>query len=125
MNNYQKYFKSQIMILVVVLMATVFTLAISSQMSFLLSLRQSRLIGDSVKAFYAADSGVEWKMYEFIINKTITKPILTNNTSCCGSGDIIIKELSGIGGRFRIKSTGVSPATGDQKIKRTINTDLL
>ena len=123
--NHQKYFKSQVMILVVVLMATIFTLSISSQMSFLLSLRQSRLVMDSVRAFYAADSGVEWKMYEFFMAKSISAPKLTNNTSCCGSGDITIIEPSGIGSKFRIKSTGAYPASGDQKIKRTINTDLL
>jgi Tfp pilus assembly protein PilX len=125
MNNYQKHFKSQVMILVVVLMTTIFALAISSQMSFLLSLRQSRLIMDSVKAFYAADSGVEWKMYEFFTVKSISAPSLTNNTSCCGSSNIAIIEPSRIGSKFRIKSTGISPATGDPKINRTINTDLL
>ncbi len=124
MNNYQKYFKSQVMILVVVLMTTIFALAISSQMSFLLSLRQSRLAIDLVKAFYAADSGVEWKMYEFFIGD-ISKPTLTNQTSCCGPEDIFITTPSDIGTKFRIKSIGTSPATGDQNIKRTINSDLL
>lgn len=109
MNNYQKYFKSQVMILVVVLMTTIFALAISSQMSFLLSLRQSRLAIDSVKAFYAADSGVEWKMYEFFIGD-ISEPTLTNETSCCGE-DISITTPSDIGIKFRIISTGTSPAT--------------
>mgnify|MGYP005812954449 CR=1 FL=1 len=124
MNNHQKYFKSQIMILVVVLMTTVFSLAISSQMSFLLNLRQSRLIMDSVKAFYAADSGVEWKMYQFFIEKNASTPSLTNGTSCCGSENVTIIEPSRVGTKFQIKSTGVSPATGDQKIKRTINANL-
>lgn len=126
MNNYQKYFKSQVMILVVVLMTTIFALAISSQMSFLLSLRQSRLAIDSVKAFYAADSGVEWKMYEFFIGD-ISEPTLTNETFCCGEENISITTPSGIGTKFRIKSTGTSPATSTevQKVKRTINSDLL
>ena len=125
MNNYQKYFKSQVMILVVVLMTTIFVLAISSQMSFLLSLRQSRLAIDSVKAFYAADSGVEWKMYTFIMVESISAPSFNIYASCCGAGDISTTTLSGIGTKFRIKSVGTSPATGDQKIKRTINSDLL
>ncbi|HOM68456.1 MAG TPA: hypothetical protein PLA57_01560 [Candidatus Paceibacterota bacterium] len=123
--NYQKYFKSQVMILVVVLMAGIFALAVSSQMSFLLGLRQSRLTIDSVKAFYAADAGVEWQMYEFIRAESISAPNFNNEASCCGSDDISTTTPSGIGDKFRIKSTGTSPFTADQKIKRTINTDLL
>ena len=75
MNNYQKYFKSQVMILVVVLMAGIFALAVSSQMSFLLGLRQSRLTIDSVKAFYAADSGVEAALYQAFVGHSCSTPV--------------------------------------------------
>jgi len=50
---------------------------------------------------------------------------LTNETSCCGEEDISTTTPSDIGTKFRIKSIGTSPATGDQNIKRTINSDLL
>ena len=79
---------------------------------------------DSVKAFYAADAGVEWKFYSILKNDSIEPPLLSNNASCCGLQDIELIVPENPGERIRIKSVGRSPASSSLYIiRRSIETN--
>lgn len=48
--------------------------------AFARDIRQATQSGDSVKAFYAADSGVEWELYRTFLNEAAGKPTIKGAT---------------------------------------------
>lgn len=77
-------------------------------------IRQSSDAANSAKAIFAADTGIEWGLYQFFHATTTAAPALTNGASfvlTCASGDsgtncadastTIIKALGASGGLGR------------------------
>lgn len=105
-------------------MAGIFSTGAAISLSITKELRRLNAILDSVKAFYAADAGVEWKFYSALKDPVAEKPIFLNDASCCGDGDIQLLPPQGPGRPVRIKSIGVSPVNGALYIvKRSIETN--
>ncbi|OIO50909.1 MAG: hypothetical protein COX12_01550 [Candidatus Brennerbacteria bacterium CG23_combo_of_CG06-09_8_20_14_all_44_41] len=103
-----KYSHGQIMLLSVLLLSAIFSIVLSLSMSFTTNMQQTRLVGDSVRAFYAADTGIENGLYQYFKDKTATLPagIMTNYTYCC---DVTMREPQLPGEDLKITSTGYSP----------------
>ena len=81
-------------ILSVVTLVSVFIVNIVSN-----ELKLSRDINDSKKAIYAADSGVEWQLYQIRQGATVASPVMSN-------GAIVSVTVTGSYPIFNIKSLG-------------------
>ncbi len=82
-----------IIISVVILIATFIANIVITQ------LKLAGDINDSVAAIYAADSGVEWQLYQIRYGVSIPTPIMSN-------GAIVSVTLTGTFPNFTIKSLG-------------------
>lgn len=112
------------MLMVVLTMAGIFTTAMSISLSITKELRVLTQVTDSVKAFYAADAGIEWKFYTYLVLPTAEAPIFLNGSNCCGADDIQISTPASPGESISIRSIGISPASGvPYTIKRSIETN--
>ncbi len=75
---------------------------------YLKNLRMSYEISESVRAFYAADSCAEWRLFEFLSRTSAEaedikeRPILTNDTECEHDPDYEKPEIN------QIKTIGTS-----------------
>lgn len=122
-NSFKNY-QGQIMLMVILTMAGIFTTAMSISLSITKELRVLTQVTDSVKAFYAADAGIEWKFYTYLIFPAAEAPALLNGSSCCGADDIQISTPTNPGESISIRSIGISPASGiPYTIKRSIETN--
>lgn len=65
----------------------------------IVQLRLARDIGDSQAAIYAADSGVEWQLYQIIKGVSVASPVMSN-------GATISTTVTGTNPNFTIKSLG-------------------
>lgn len=80
-------FKSQmgqVLLITLLIMAGVFAIGMSVSLIFLNEVRLSRQSLESVKAIYAAESGLECELYQYFKSSTSTCDvinIMTNNTS--------------------------------------------
>ena len=81
-------------ILSVVTLVSVFIVNIVSN-----ELKLSSDINDSKKAIYAADSGVEWQLYQIRQGATVASPVMSN-------GAIVSVTVTGSYPIFNIKSLG-------------------
>ncbi|OGY39337.1 MAG: hypothetical protein A2418_01570 [Candidatus Brennerbacteria bacterium RIFOXYC1_FULL_41_11] len=114
----------QMMLMVILSLSTIFITGTVISVGVTKELRRMNTILDSVKAFYAADAGVEWKFYSILKNDSIEPPLLSNNASCCGLQDIELIVPENPGERIRIKSVGRSPASSSLYIiRRSIETN--
>lgn len=78
-----KKFKGQIFLMSLLILSAVLILALILLSIFTKDLRQAVETPESVKAFYAADSCMEWQLYNSFNDSDIpNKPQMTNNTSC-------------------------------------------
>ena len=112
------------MLMVIIAMAGVFATGATISLSITKELRRLSAVLDSVKAFYAADSGTEWMFHSFFKDQAVEKPELLNNTACCGEADLSITAPQKPGDPTRLKSIGTSPVGGQLYIiKRSIETD--
>ncbi|KKU09881.1 MAG: hypothetical protein UX61_C0006G0009 [Parcubacteria group bacterium GW2011_GWA2_46_7] len=120
----------QIMIIVVMVMTSVFVTASLLSSILVRDMKSLRIVFDANRAFYAADSGVEWRMYEIMRNATTTGPVMINGSSCCqidcggGIGGPCTPTEQGNSIFFTIKSLGETTSTYDMIIKRGIETNL-
>lgn len=118
--------RGQIMLMVILAMAGIFATGATISLSITKELRRLNAVLDSVKAFYAADAGVEWVFYAHSKDPAAQPPQLLNNTSCCTTQDILLTLPTTPGGALKIKSIGTSPTastSGLYIIKRSIETD--
>lgn len=71
--------KGQVMLLTVVLLAgsVLGTTAIAGILT-LNQLRQAAFASDSMKAIFAADTGIEWELYRQFQNPTAEAPVMSN-----------------------------------------------
>ncbi len=112
--------------MVILAMAGIFATGATISLSITKELRRLNAVLDSVKAFYAADSGVEWAFYLYLKDPMAQPPLLLNNTSCCTVQDILLTLPTTPGEALKIKSIGTSPtasSSGLYTIKRSIETD--
>lgn len=113
----------QMMLMVILSLSAIFVTGTVVSVGVTKELRRLNTILDSVKAFYAADAGVEWKFYA-ALRGDIEKPGLLNNTSCCGVDDIQMILPENPGESIRIRSIGRSPASSSLYIiRRSIETN--
>lgn len=71
--------RGQVLLVTVLVLFSTFALATTLGGLVLYELRSSISIGESTKALYAAESGIEWKLFE--TNKwDISAPEMTNDT---------------------------------------------
>lgn len=115
--------KGQIMLIIILTISSIFVIGAAISLTITQQLRRVGALLNSVKAFYAADAGVEWQFFKFLRDSSAPAPELTNNTSCCKQGDIQIISPELPGQRAQLKSIGTSPARGVNKVKRSIETN--
>lgn len=98
LTNYTKKQNGQVLLITVLIMMSTFALAIAIGGMVLYELRSMINTNESVKAIYAAESGIEWQL--FTTNKGNTDlPTMTNGTKYeNSSGDGYIRS-SGTSGR--------------------------
>ncbi|MGB9680583.1 MAG: hypothetical protein ACP5OX_01175 [Minisyncoccia bacterium] len=76
-------FKGQIFLMSLLILGAVLILALILLSILTKDLRQAIETAESVKAFYAADSCMEWQLYNSFSSQAIQeKPQMTNNTDC-------------------------------------------
>jgi hypothetical protein len=66
------------MITVVVLGSTLLSASVIAGLLLVLQIRQGGNLAASARAFYAADGGIEWGLYQFTKGGTLTAPVFTN-----------------------------------------------
>ncbi len=115
---FTSFARGQLMVIIVLIMASIFSVALVQASSFVNAVRQARLVMDSAKAFYAADSGVELALYRYFKNAPGEQVTMTNGTFCC---TLEVIQPAGAGQTLEIKSTGTSPEpAGAYKVVRSI-----
>lgn len=75
-----KRFKGQIFIMSIVVLSSVMMVGLLLITAFTKGLRQANQSTDSLKAFYAADSGLEWELYKTFVNENVNKPTIERAT---------------------------------------------
>lgn len=72
--------KGQILLVTLLVFLSVFALGIALGILVLFELRAMTHLGESVKALYAAESGIEWRLFCFA-KYYINPPTLSNDTT--------------------------------------------
>jgi hypothetical protein len=85
-----------IVILSIIVLSSIFIVDIA-----VAQLRLASDINDSAEAIYAADSGIEWQLYQIIKNKTTPLPIMLN-------GAEVSTEIISTSPNYVIRSLGSS-----------------
>jgi len=73
--------KGQIFLMSILILSVVLTAGMVLMAIFIKDLKQSTETSASVKAFYAADSAMEWQLYNTLSGFTALEPIMTNDTT--------------------------------------------
>ncbi len=116
----KRWHDGQLMLLSVLLLSAILSIALFLTMSFVTNMRQARLVTDSVKAFYAADAGVELSLYRYFKNANEPTMEMQNNTWCC---TLDARLPQGPGELFQVTSSGDSPsASSTNRLTRVIET---
>jgi len=79
--NIQYRPSGQIFLMSVLVLGAVMTSALFLMSIFIKDFRQSIETSESVKAFYAADSAMEWEIYNSLNDPDAVKPVMNNGTS--------------------------------------------
>jgi len=97
--------KGQIFLMSILILSVVLTAGMVLMAIFIRDLKQSTETSASVKAFYAADSAMEWQLYNTFNDPDITEPQMANDSqivsyqnnfnSVTGTGNIKTIGLSG------------------------------
>ncbi len=85
------------LLVVIILSGTILAATAIAGLLTLQGLRQAANAGESVRALYAADTGIEWGLYRNFKNASSTKPVLSNGAE--------FEVVAGVG---VIRSTGFS-----------------
>jgi hypothetical protein len=90
--------RGQVLLITVLVMMSTFALAIAIGGMVLYELRSMVGSGESVKALYAADTGIEYQLY--MLNKgNIDQPVMTNGTKYENTSGTGYVRSSGTSGR--------------------------
>lgn len=96
--------KGQIFLMSILILSVVLTAGMVLMAIFIKDLKQSTETSVSVKAFYAADSAMEWQLYNTFSGSTAPEPTMTNDTAFESNNDYgttgIIQTI-GIAGDIR------------------------
>lgn len=85
--------KGQILLVALFVFLSVFALGIALGSLVLFELRSMTYLGESIKALYAAESGIEWKLYCFN-KRMVIPPVLSNDTTfATEEGDNYIRAV--------------------------------
>ena len=95
-NNNQKGIT---LLLTVIIISIVMSIAILISNIVITQLKLAGDISDSVTAIYAADSGVEWQLYQIRYGTSVPVPVMSN-------GAIVTTTVIGSYPNFTIKSLG-------------------
>jgi len=72
--------KGQIFLMSILILSVVLTAGLVLMAIFVRDLKQSTETSASVKAFYAADSAMEWQLYNTLSGSTVDKLTMDNDT---------------------------------------------
>jgi len=99
-----KKLKGQIFLMSILILSVVLTAGIVLMAIFVRDLKQSTETSASVKAFYAADSAMEWQLYNTLSGSTAASPVMANGTSFDYKNDYSVTgkiQTIGIAGNVR------------------------
>ena len=104
MHNTQRRSSGQIFLMSILILGAVMAPALLLMSIFIKDFRQSIETSESVKAFYAADSAMEWQIYNALNDPDASAPVMNNLTGT--STDYSYQNNFSTTGE--IKTTGVS-----------------
>lgn len=87
------------LLLTVVILSIVTLIAVLIADIVIVQLKLAKDIGDSQAAIYAADSGIEWQLYQIRKGVLVSSPVMSN-------GATTTTTVIGIAPNFTIKSLG-------------------
>ena len=87
------------LLLTVVILSVVTLIAVLIANIVIVQLKLAKDIGDSQVAVYAADSGVEWQLYQIKKDVSVASPVMSN-------GATVETIVTGAAPNFTIKSLG-------------------
>ena len=87
------------LLLTVVILSAVTLIAVLIANIVIVQLKLAKDIGDSQAAIYAADSGVEWQLYQIRKGVSVASPVMSN-------GATVETTVTGTSLNFTIKSLG-------------------
>ncbi len=99
-NSFFKKSSGQIFLMSILVLGGVMASALFLMSIFIKDFRQSIETSESVKAFYAADSAMEWQIYNALNDPDASAPVMMNTTSYDSRNDYLTTG--------NIKTTGVS-----------------
>lgn len=70
----------QVFLLSLLILSAVMISALFLMSIFIKDIRQTTETSESVKAFYAADTAVEWQIYNTLNDPDIERPVMNNST---------------------------------------------
>lgn len=104
-HNTQYRLSGQIFLMSILILSAVMTSALFLMSIFIKDFRQSIETSESVKAFYAADSAMEWQIYNALNDPYAEPPVMSNLTSSPNDYDF---NNDNFPTTHSIKTTGVS-----------------
>lgn len=101
--------KGQIFLMSILILSVVLTAGMVLMAIFIKDLKQSTETSTSVKAFYAADSAMEWQLYKTFVDSSVSSPLqpFENGASCC-SNDLVNNTYNEATGSGNIQTIGVA-----------------
>lgn len=87
------------LLLTVIILSVVILIAVLIANIVIVQLKLAKDIGDSQAAIYAADSGVEWQLYQIRKSASVASPVMSN-------GATVETIVTGAAPNFTIKSLG-------------------
>jgi len=98
---YSQKYSGQIFLMSILLLGAIFAAALILSISFIKDLRLAIETTASVKAFYAADSAMEWQLYNAFKEPDINQPTMSNETFFEYRRDGNVIKTIGVAGRVR------------------------
>ena len=105
--NTQYRLSGQIFLMSILILSAVLISALFLMVIFIKDFRQSIETSESVRAFYAADSAMEWQIYCSLNDPSAPAPVMMNETSYSYKNNFSLISLTG-----NIKTIGVSRKVG-------------
>lgn len=104
--------KGQIFLMSILILSVVLTAGMVLMAIFIRDLKQSTETSASVKAFYAADSAMEWQLYQTFVDSNVASPVqpFENGASCC-SLDLVKNTYNKNTGEGNIQTIGIAGNT--------------
>ncbi|MBI1974777.1 MAG: hypothetical protein HYS57_00265 [Parcubacteria group bacterium] len=108
--------EGQVLLVALLMLVAIFGIGMSLSVVFLNEVRLTRENLESVRAVYAADAALEWRLYRCFKNANAVAPSMTNNTSYTHSSSMS-------GGVTTFRTVG-SSQRASQAVKRGLSADV-